>query len=299
VIGLNRQETWADDLYDRALPAAPKPAFSASKTGSLKENQAIALFTFDPDQPGDLGIKKGDIINFSSSLTYKIYNFRVFLLVFSGAIWVSLWVKSCTDQDKSTPWRVSLPTGVEGKKAKKRSTSCPVLRFHQFPHILPTSVVALQEMDPLGVLASVVGLLTAAGTVSSILNTIRSNINDAPRLVDKVLSEVNDVEVSLSAVHKFLLGMSSAPRRRIALIQLDQLIATLTSAVLTFSELEALVIPLAVRSEMSIMERAKWAWKEDRVSSIVQRLQHHKSSLSLMLNIVQWYTLFVRFCYSL
>jgi lipid-binding SYLF domain-containing protein len=92
--------TWADDVYDRlpqsgvdrensfrnsnrtsgfdddytysdsptngkagpGRPAAPKPQFMASKTGSLKENQAVALFTFDPDQPGDLGFKKGDII---------------------------------------------------------------------------------------------------------------------------------------------------------------------------------------------------------------------------------------------
>jgi SH3 domain-containing YSC84-like protein 1 len=96
-----RAATWADDVYDRPAnsnvgrtntvrsntrasgfdddytysdrptsfsgkpgpgrPAAPKPAFS-SKTGSLKEDQAVALFTFEADQPGDLGFKKGDII---------------------------------------------------------------------------------------------------------------------------------------------------------------------------------------------------------------------------------------------
>jgi len=42
-------------------PAAPKPMFQ-SKTGALRDNQAVALFTFDADQPGDLGFKKGDII---------------------------------------------------------------------------------------------------------------------------------------------------------------------------------------------------------------------------------------------
>ncbi|KDN61536.1 putative SH3 domain-containing protein, partial [Colletotrichum sublineola] len=39
-------------------PAAPKPNF-ASKTAMLKKNEAVALFTFDADQPGDLGFKKG------------------------------------------------------------------------------------------------------------------------------------------------------------------------------------------------------------------------------------------------
>ncbi|KAF9876323.1 SH3 domain-containing protein [Colletotrichum karsti] len=42
-------------------PAAPKPNF-ASKTAMLKKNEAVALFTFEADQPGDLGFKKGDVI---------------------------------------------------------------------------------------------------------------------------------------------------------------------------------------------------------------------------------------------
>lgn len=41
-------------------PAAPKPLFQ-SKT-ALRSDEAVALFTFDADQPGDLGFKKGEII---------------------------------------------------------------------------------------------------------------------------------------------------------------------------------------------------------------------------------------------
>lgn len=96
-----RASTWADDVYDRpsqsglargntvrehsrtsgfdddytysdrpsstakvgpGRPAAPKPQFGADKVASLEKNQAVALFTFDADQPGDLGFKKGEII---------------------------------------------------------------------------------------------------------------------------------------------------------------------------------------------------------------------------------------------
>ncbi|KAN0120104.1 DUF500 domain containing protein [Hyaloscypha variabilis] len=94
-----RASTWADDIYDRPTgsaaransgrgrgfdddyvysdspatptspsgkigpgrPAAPKPLFQG-KTGNLRDNEAIALFTFDGEQPGDLGFKKGDVI---------------------------------------------------------------------------------------------------------------------------------------------------------------------------------------------------------------------------------------------
>lgn len=47
-------------------PAAPKPAFGSKPSfGASKAagpGQAIAKFTFDADQPGDLGFKKGEII---------------------------------------------------------------------------------------------------------------------------------------------------------------------------------------------------------------------------------------------
>lgn len=94
-----RSSTWQDDVYDRqpgfggpsrsntfaqsssnddyvyrdspqmgtekkvgpGRPAAPKPNFGA-KQALLKKNEAVALFNFDADQPGDLPFKKGDIV---------------------------------------------------------------------------------------------------------------------------------------------------------------------------------------------------------------------------------------------
>ncbi|KAJ5993800.1 hypothetical protein N7451_009524 [Penicillium sp. IBT 35674x] len=68
-----RTNTWADDTYDRpaggldrrpSRPSAPKPVFG-QKTGAaagLRQDQVVALYTFDADQEGDLGFKKGDII---------------------------------------------------------------------------------------------------------------------------------------------------------------------------------------------------------------------------------------------
>lgn len=43
-------------------PAAAKPIFGQNKVDNLQKDQAVALFTFDADQPGDLGFKKGDVI---------------------------------------------------------------------------------------------------------------------------------------------------------------------------------------------------------------------------------------------
>ncbi|KAF2825147.1 DUF500-domain-containing protein [Ophiobolus disseminans] len=66
-IGSNRSRSNTfDDSYtysDRkpGRPTAPKPVFGAKKA-SLGNDQAIAKFTFDADQPGDLGFKKGEVI---------------------------------------------------------------------------------------------------------------------------------------------------------------------------------------------------------------------------------------------
>ncbi|KAM4063037.1 las17-binding protein actin regulator domain-containing protein [Hirsutella rhossiliensis] len=91
-----RSSTWQDDIYDRpsvgapsrsstfntkgdgdnyvyrdspapdkktgpGRPAAPKPNFVA-KQATANKNEAVALFNFDADQPGDLGFKKGEVI---------------------------------------------------------------------------------------------------------------------------------------------------------------------------------------------------------------------------------------------
>ncbi|KAF2472460.1 DUF500-domain-containing protein [Lindgomyces ingoldianus] len=58
--GFSDDYTFSDNPKP-SRPTAPKPVFGA-KRASMAPNQAIAKFTFEPDQDGDLGFKKGDII---------------------------------------------------------------------------------------------------------------------------------------------------------------------------------------------------------------------------------------------
>ncbi|KAJ5596148.1 SH3 domain-containing protein [Penicillium hetheringtonii] len=58
-----RANTWADDTVDR--PGRLHPSRSLGKRrarAGLRADQAVALYTFDADQDGDLGFKKGEII---------------------------------------------------------------------------------------------------------------------------------------------------------------------------------------------------------------------------------------------
>ncbi len=66
--GRNRSSSGAvDDDYvysDRkpSRPTAPKPTWQKSSAAAPGKDQAVALFTFKADQPGDLEFKKGDVI---------------------------------------------------------------------------------------------------------------------------------------------------------------------------------------------------------------------------------------------
>ncbi|KAL8637606.1 MAG: hypothetical protein Q9228_005136 [Teloschistes exilis] len=67
-LGSGRRSTVGEDNYSfggskPGRPTAPKPKFTPKPAaGSLKPDEAVALYTFDADQPGDLGFKKGEII---------------------------------------------------------------------------------------------------------------------------------------------------------------------------------------------------------------------------------------------
>ncbi|KAL8833108.1 MAG: hypothetical protein Q9170_004490 [Blastenia crenularia] len=66
-LGSGRRSTIGDDYsYSDSKPSrptAPKPKFTPKVNASqLQKDQAIALYTFDADQPGDLGFKKGEVI---------------------------------------------------------------------------------------------------------------------------------------------------------------------------------------------------------------------------------------------
>ena len=72
-------------------------------------------------------------------------------------------------------------------------------------------------------------------------------------------------------------------------ILLEHVAATLIGCVTTYSELEVIIDSVRIDSKMGIFDRIKWTNKEKKICDIIQRIQNHKSSLTLMLMILQWY----------
>ncbi|KAF5554720.1 nicotinamide mononucleotide permease [Fusarium napiforme] len=149
-------------------------------------------------------------------------------------------------------------------------------------------IAEFAAMDPLSVSASVVGLLGAGAKITSCLWTFAANARDAPQLARHLVVEVADITAALGSLQVYVCEQAQAPGGRGALILLEHVLTTLTGCVTTFSDLQSLMDQLNLSPDMGSIDKMKWARQESNITAIVQRLQNHKSSLTLMLTVLQW-----------
>ena len=141
--------------------------------------------------------------------------------------------------------------------------------------------------DPLSITASVAGLISLAGYLYTQLDTFISNVKDAPSLAQTIRSEINSFRNSLSALQK-LLNSPNLQASRAALIPADHVVVSFTDAVLLFSQLESTVLPLTSVTEFDLVGKVQWVRKRTKLNELITRLQWHKLTLVLQLNILQW-----------
>ena len=163
-----------------------------------------------------------------------------------------------------------------------------------FPHICyferqkELHIAALHQStmcDPLSIAAGMVGIVSAAARISSLSFKFTKATKDAPQQAQVIVTEVNDISGILSQLQSFLLGHEFSDRSRSSLLKVDQVVAIVSSCVLTFLELEKLLDELEV-DNLDAIDRIEWARKETIMAKLIQRIQNHKASLSLMLNIL-------------
>ncbi|KAF2125031.1 hypothetical protein P153DRAFT_118389 [Dothidotthia symphoricarpi CBS 119687] len=138
----------------------------------------------------------------------------------------------------------------------------------------------------LDVAASIIGILAAAGKIAETLGPVISTFRDSTKHAAIIFSEIDNSRAILGALQTLFVDLDTTPRRRRALIHVDQLVAALTDGVLLFSELEALVVRLDHPAK-KLMGRLQWAWNDKEFVTLVSRIQCFKTSISTMLNILQ------------
>lgn len=144
-------------------------------------------------------------------------------------------------------------------------------------------------MDPLSITAAVVGLLGALTTVSKALKSIVSLISGSPHVLSSLITEINEMYMAVSVLNRLVEDIEESSTRNKSYISLEQLVATLTEAVLTVSAIEAQIKGLTGFGTSSALGvHMRTALNLPKMQTLVDRLQRNKSSLNLMFNIVQW-----------
>lgn len=143
-------------------------------------------------------------------------------------------------------------------------------------------------MDPLSITASILGLLGATHKVSSLLTTLVVKAKEVPRQAENVLLEVNEIKACLAQLQILLSKSMLTSNSHAKLLMVDQIIVTLTTCVMTFSELEEIVTSLLANRPLRTSTEVRWAMKEQKISRLLLRLQSSKASLNFMLTILTW-----------
>ena len=137
--------------------------------------------------------------------------------------------------------------------------------------------------DPLSIAASIVGLIAATGKVYNAVSSLIATTAGAPSSAASTLEIVSDMRLTLAAVQSVIDSLDGVPSSRKGLIQIDHLTIVITHAVVTISELEELVC-----KETDLAYRLRWAWNEKKVLELLPRLESQKSTLALMVSVLQW-----------
>lgn len=139
-------------------------------------------------------------------------------------------------------------------------------------------------MDPLSVTASIVGLLAATKKIASLIKTV----TEASGLLQDVLSQVSDIQICLGQLQALLFGPEEKFRPRASLLLVEDTIAVFTKAVMTFSELEAVLDQFKKDESLGLFTRVELTMKEPAISKLLRRLESFRASLGFMLSILTW-----------
>lgn len=143
-------------------------------------------------------------------------------------------------------------------------------------------------MDPLSITVAITGLLGAAASTATSVQSVISRVKNAPVMIQSLLAEINEVQTAVAYLQNFVGKASQLNKHRASLVSMDQLVATLTEAVLTISEIDTLVKPLTLEKEMPLWDRVRVAFDQTSMTVAIHRLSRNKASLDLMFNILQW-----------
>ena len=144
-------------------------------------------------------------------------------------------------------------------------------------------------MDPLSVIASITGMLTAAAKISSTASSLIAAWKDAPTSLSGIVAEASALIACLTQLMPFLRGIERAPESRTKAISIKQIVILVSSCVLAISELQKTLDALKPDKTLSRRVKLRWASHEKKLNNLRFRVQFSTTSLNLVLTALTWY----------
>lgn len=143
--------------------------------------------------------------------------------------------------------------------------------------------------------ASVAGILTAAQQVLLGIDMVLSCRKNGSKDVRAVRKTVDTLRAVLLQLQLILISRAKTlDPQRASLIMAEEVVATLSACVLTFSDLDDCVKGLVTDERLGWLDSVRWAMRMSDLKTCLKNLEAQKASLSLILNILTWYI--SRFC---
>ena len=141
-------------------------------------------------------------------------------------------------------------------------------------------------MDPLSVIASITGILTAAFKISTSASALISSWKDAPNSLHNIVSEMAALSACLAQLRPFLSRREIAPKSRMTEISVEQIVIIASSCVLAVSELQETLDSLEPEKPLSRRIKMRWSSYEKKINTLRSRVQASASSLNLVLTVL-------------
>lgn len=129
-------------------------------------------------------------------------------------------------------------------------------------------------------------MLAVGSQAVSLIN----KFGDVPQSLKDIQFEVKSLNIIISGLEMFVERTSSISPTRAALIPVQDVVTIVTETVLVYNDLEGAVRSWS--SESNFIARRRSALGRGDASAarrVVNQLQRHKTSLSLILQIIQWW----------
>ncbi|KUJ15228.1 uncharacterized protein LY89DRAFT_783417 [Mollisia scopiformis] len=163
-----------------------------------------------------------------------------------------------------------------------RSISPPPVLDAQTPVLIPV----ISSMDPLTVIGAVGGLIKTAAFLSSTTSRIVSARNKGSHEIVAVKNTVDIIRSVLQQLQILLLKQGNIDPERASMLFVGDIVAILTSCVLTMSNLEGCIKGLKVDDKLKLIDSIRWNSRMSEVRKYRGELESSKISLNLVLTIM-------------